>query len=61
MIDFSLTEQQVALGHPFGDSGTRGVLTLATDLAERGARHGCLGICVGSGQGVAIVLERMSS
>jgi acetyl-CoA acetyltransferase family protein len=48
----------VALGHPFGDSGTRGVLTLATELAERGARHGCLGICVGSGQGVAIVLER---
>ena len=48
----------VALGHPFGDSGTRGVLTLATELAERGARYGCLGICVGSGQGVAVVLER---
>ena len=48
----------VALGHPFGDSGTRGVLTLTTELAERGARYGCLGICVGSGQGVAIVLER---
>jgi len=49
----------VALGHPFGDSGTRCVLTLATELAERGARYGCLGICVGSGQGVAIVLERI--
>jgi acetyl-CoA acetyltransferase family protein len=48
----------VALGHPFGDSGTRGVLTLATELAEHGARRGCLGICVGSGQGVAVVLER---
>ena len=48
----------VALGHPFGDSGTRGVLTLAAELAERGGRYGCLGICVGSGQGVAIVLER---
>ena len=48
----------VALGHPFGDSGTRGVLTLATELAERGARYGCLGICVGSGQGVAVVLDR---
>ena len=48
----------VALGHPFGDSGTRGVLTLATELAARGGRYGCLGICVGSGQGVAIVLER---
>jgi 3-oxo-5,6-didehydrosuberyl-CoA/3-oxoadipyl-CoA thiolase len=48
----------LALGHPFGDSGTRGVLTLATELAEHGGRYGCLGICVGSGQGVAIVLER---
>jgi acetyl-CoA acetyltransferase family protein len=48
----------IALGHPFGDSGTRGALTLATELAERDARYGCLGICVGSGQGVALVLER---
>jgi len=48
----------VALGHPMGDSGRRCVLALATELAERGARYGWLGICVGSGQGVAIVLER---
>ncbi|MBI4261465.1 MAG: thiolase family protein [Actinobacteria bacterium] len=48
----------VALGHPFGDSGTRCVLTLAHELAERGARYGCVGICVGSGQGVALVIER---
>ncbi len=49
----------VALGHPFGDSGTRGVLTLALELVEREARYGCLGICVGSGQGVALVIERV--
>jgi acetyl-CoA acetyltransferase family protein len=48
----------VALGHPFGDSGTRCVLTLATELREREARYGVIGICVGSGQGVALVLER---
>jgi acetyl-CoA acetyltransferase family protein len=47
----------VALGHPFGDSGTRCVLTLATELRERGLRYGALGICVGSGQGVALVIE----
>lgn len=47
-----------ALGHPFGDSGTRCVLTLATELEERDARFGCVGICVGSGQGVALVIER---
>ncbi len=47
----------VALGHPFGDSGTRNILTLATELQERQARYGAIGICVGSGQGVAVVLE----
>jgi acetyl-CoA acetyltransferase family protein len=47
----------VAIGHPFGSSGTRYVLTLATELRERGAKYGIAGVCVGSGQGVAIVLE----
>jgi acetyl-CoA acetyltransferase family protein len=47
----------VAIGHPFGSSGTRYVLTLATELRERGLRYGILGVCVGSGQGVAMVLE----
>ncbi len=47
----------VAIGHPFGSSGTRYVLTLATELRERKARYGVLGVCVGSGQGVALVLE----
>src|SRR5207302_1447768 len=47
----------VAIGHPFGSSGTRYVLTLATELSLRGARYGVLGVCVGSGQGVALVLE----
>jgi 3-oxo-5,6-didehydrosuberyl-CoA/3-oxoadipyl-CoA thiolase len=47
----------VAIGHPFGASGTRYVLTLATELRERNARYGVLGVCVGSGQGVALVLE----
>lgn len=47
----------VATGHPFGASGTRYVLTLATELAERNARYGVIGVCIGSGQGVALVLE----
>jgi acetyl-CoA acetyltransferase family protein len=47
----------VAIGHPFGSSGTRYVLTLATELRLREARYGVLGVCVGSGQGVALVLE----
>jgi acetyl-CoA acetyltransferase family protein len=47
----------VAIGHPFGSSGTRYVLTLATELHRRNLRYGVLGVCVGSGQGVALVLE----
>ena len=47
----------VAIGHPFGSSGTRYVLTLATELHLRRARYGVLGVCVGSGQGVALVLQ----
>jgi len=47
----------VAIGHPFGASGTRYVLTLATELRERSVRYGALGVCIGSGQGVSVVLE----
>jgi 3-oxo-5,6-didehydrosuberyl-CoA/3-oxoadipyl-CoA thiolase len=42
-------------------SDTRYVLTLSTELRERGARYGVLGVCVGSGQGVALVLENPSA
>ena len=51
----------VAIGHPFGSSGTRYVLTLATELNVREVRYGVLGVCVGSGQGVALVLENASA
>jgi 3-oxo-5,6-didehydrosuberyl-CoA/3-oxoadipyl-CoA thiolase len=50
----------VALGHPFGDSGTRLLLSLSTELVETGKRYGVIGVCVGSGQGVAMVLERVA-
>src|SRR4029450_8665795 len=50
----------VAIGHPFGSWGPRYVLTLATELRERAARYGVLGVCVGSGQGVALVLENVA-
>jgi len=51
----------VAIGHPFGSSGTRSVLRLATELRLRNARYGVLGACVGSGQGVALVLENTAA
>lgn len=47
----------VAIGHPFGATGARYALTLSLELRERGARYGVVGVCIGSGQGVALVVE----
>jgi len=47
----------IALGHPLGASGGRIVGTLAATLRERGARWGVAAICIGVGQGLAVVLE----
>ena len=47
----------MAIGHPFGAIGTGYVLTLATELRERYACYGAVGVCVGSGQAVAVILE----
>ena len=38
-------------------TATRYVLTPATELRERNARYGAIGVCVGSGQAVGVVLE----
>ena len=48
----------IALGHPLGASGARLVLTLARELARGGGRHGLASMCIGVGQGIAVVLER---
>jgi 3-oxo-5,6-didehydrosuberyl-CoA/3-oxoadipyl-CoA thiolase len=47
----------VAIGHPFGATGARYVLTLSTELRRRGLRYGAIGVCIGSGQGVALIVE----
>ncbi|MEO1617289.1 MAG: thiolase family protein [Planctomycetota bacterium] len=47
----------IALGHPVGMTGTRMVLTLLRALRERGLRRGLATLCVGGGQGVAMVVE----
>jgi acetyl-CoA acetyltransferase family protein len=48
----------IALGHPLGASGARLVLTLARELSLGKARHGLAAMCIGVGQGIALVLER---
>jgi len=49
----------IALGHPFGASGTRLLLTLAVELKKRKARYGVVSLCIGGGQGIAMVIERI--
>ncbi len=48
----------IALGHPFGMTGARLVVTLLHALAERGGRLGLATLCIGGGQGMALVVER---
>jgi len=47
----------IALGHPVGASGARLALTLGKELQRRGARYGVASLCIGGGQGIAMVLE----
>jgi acetyl-CoA acetyltransferase family protein len=48
----------IALGHPIGASGTRIVLTLIKEMERRNFQNGLATLCVGGGQGAAIILER---
>jgi len=47
----------VAIGHPFGMTGSRMVGTLANQLAETGGRYGVVTMCIGGGQGAAGLFE----
>jgi acetyl-CoA C-acetyltransferase len=48
----------IALGHPLGASGARLALTASRELARRGGRYAVVSLCIGVGQGLAVVLER---
>ena len=50
----------IALGHPFGMTGARIMTTLLNGLDDAGARYGLESMCVGGGQGMAMVVERLS-
>jgi acetyl-CoA C-acetyltransferase len=50
----------IAVGHPFGMTGARITSTLINGLAERDGRYGLETMCVGGGQGMAMVLERLT-
>jgi acetyl-CoA C-acetyltransferase len=49
----------IALGHPLGCSGARIALTAARQLQRTGGRYALVSLCIGVGQGMAVVLERV--
>ena len=50
----------IALGHPLAASGTRLVLTLLHELRRRQKRYGLASACIGGGQGIAMIVERVA-
>ena len=49
----------IALGHPLGASGARLVVTLVHELVRRQGRFGLATMCIGVGQGIAVIIERV--
>ncbi len=49
----------ISLGHPLGATGARITATLVTELERRGARYGVATMCIGFGQAIAAVVERV--
>jgi len=50
----------VALGHPIGASGARILVTLLNALRNQSKRYGCASLCIGGGEGVALVVENLA-
>lgn len=49
----------IALGHPVGASGTRIILSAAYELTRRNGRYAVASLCIGGGQGIALIIERV--
>jgi acetyl-CoA acetyltransferase family protein len=49
----------IAIGHPLGASGARLITTAAYELARRGGRYALCTMCIGVGQGIAVIIERV--
>jgi acetyl-CoA acetyltransferase len=49
----------IALGHPLGCSGARLLTSLLYEMERRGAKRGLVTMCIGMGQGVATIIERL--
>ena len=51
----------IALGHPLGCSGSRIIVTLMNVMRQKDARFGLATMCIGTGQGIATIIERIKS
>ena len=51
----------IALGHPLGCSGARIMTTLIHEMRKRGSRYGLATMCIGVGQGIATIVERINN
>ena len=49
----------IALGHPLGCSGSRIIVTLMNVMRQKDAKYGLATMCIGTGQGIATILERV--
>ena len=49
----------IAIGHPLGCSGARLALTVARELQQSGGKYAAVSLCIGVGQGLAVILERV--
>jgi len=49
----------IAIGHPLGASGARLALTVGRELQQSGGRYAAVSLCIGVGQGLAVILERV--
>ncbi|MDR8208594.1 beta-ketoadipyl CoA thiolase, partial [Acinetobacter baumannii] len=51
----------IALGHPLGASGARLVTTALNQLEQTGGRYALCSMCIGVGQGIALIIERVEA
>ncbi|MCG9486228.1 acetyl-CoA C-acyltransferase, partial [Acinetobacter pittii] len=51
----------IALGHPLGASGARLVTTALNQLEQTGSRYALCSMCIGVGQGIALIIERVEA
>jgi len=56
---FNVNGGAIALGHPVGSTGSRLVVTLAHELKRRKAKYGVASLCIGGGQGGAVIIENL--